>query len=132
MIKEGFLLLEKVSGIFKIRVLFWPEISALGVRFNFDNGRMYPPKYLSAPPPPGMVLWIAVGPLNFYINVSTISHKCDTCIREDEGKISLQANDYDGHASGLCCDSRKLIGSLCQENEPSNESLVEIYWLSFC
>ena len=33
-------------------MLFWPEISALGVFFNFDNGRMRPPKYPSAPPPP--------------------------------------------------------------------------------
>ena len=30
-------------------VLFWPEISALGVLFNFDNERMRPPKYPSAP-----------------------------------------------------------------------------------
>ena len=27
-----------------------PEISALGVFFNFDNERMHPPKYLSDPP----------------------------------------------------------------------------------
>ena len=33
-------------------MLFWPEISALGVFFNFDNKRMHPPKYPSAPPPP--------------------------------------------------------------------------------
>ena len=33
-------------------MLFWPEISALGVFFNFDNERMRPPKYQSAPPPP--------------------------------------------------------------------------------
>ena len=33
-------------------MLFWPEISALGVFFNFDNKRMRPPKYPSAPPPP--------------------------------------------------------------------------------
>ena len=31
-------------------MLFWPEISALGVFFNFDNKRMHPPKYLSDPP----------------------------------------------------------------------------------
>ena len=31
-------------------MLFWPEISALGVFFNFDNERMHPPKYPSAPP----------------------------------------------------------------------------------
>ena len=31
-------------------MLFWPEISALGVFFNFDNERMHPPKYLSDPP----------------------------------------------------------------------------------
>ena len=42
--------MEKVSVFIKIRVLFWPEISALGVFFNFDNERMRPPKYPSAPP----------------------------------------------------------------------------------
>ena len=31
-------------------VLFCPEISALGVFLNFDNERMQPPKYQSAPP----------------------------------------------------------------------------------
>ena len=51
LIKEGvFYLVEKVSVFIKIRVLFWPEISALGVFFNFDNERMRPPKYPSAPP----------------------------------------------------------------------------------
>ena len=43
--------MKKVSVFIKIRVLFWPEISALGVFFNFDNERMSPPKYPSAPPP---------------------------------------------------------------------------------
>ena len=33
-------------------MLFWPEISALGVFFNFDNERMHPSKYPSGPPPP--------------------------------------------------------------------------------
>ena len=33
--------------LIKIRELFWPEISALGVFLNFDNK---PPPYLSAPP----------------------------------------------------------------------------------
>ena len=32
--------MEKVSVFFKIRVLFWPEISALGVFSNFNNERM--------------------------------------------------------------------------------------------
>ena len=41
--------MKKVSVFIKIRVLFWPEISALGVFFNFDNERMRPPKYPSAP-----------------------------------------------------------------------------------
>ena len=45
-------LLEKVSVVIKIRVHFWPEISALGVFLNFDNKRMRSPKYLSAPTPP--------------------------------------------------------------------------------
>ena len=40
----------KNQRFIKIRVLFWPEISALGVFFNFDNERMHPPKYPSAPP----------------------------------------------------------------------------------
>ena len=31
-------------------MLLWPEISALGVIFNFDNERMRPPKYPSDPP----------------------------------------------------------------------------------
>ena len=39
--------MEKVSVFIKIRVLFWPEISALGVFLNFDNKRMRPPKYPS-------------------------------------------------------------------------------------
>ena len=43
--------MEKVSVLIKIRVLFWPEISALGVFFNFGNERMRPPKYPSVPPP---------------------------------------------------------------------------------
>ena len=45
-------LMEKVCVFIKIRVLFWPEISAYGVFLNFDNERMRPPLYLSAPPPP--------------------------------------------------------------------------------
>ena len=44
----------KNQRFIKIRVLFWPEISALGVSFNFDNERMRPPKYPSDPP--GLVL----------------------------------------------------------------------------
>ena len=44
--------MEKVSVFIKIRVLFWPEISALGVFFYFDSERMRLPKYPSAPPPP--------------------------------------------------------------------------------
>ena len=31
-------------------MLFWPEISALGVFLNFDNERMRPPKCPSDPP----------------------------------------------------------------------------------
>ena len=34
------------------KLIFWPEISALRVFLNFDNERMRPPKYQSAPPPP--------------------------------------------------------------------------------
>ena len=43
--------MEKVNVFIKIKVLFWPEISALGVFLNFDNERMRLPKYPSAPPP---------------------------------------------------------------------------------
>ena len=49
--RRGVYYLEKVSVFTKIRVLFWPEISALRVYFNFDIERMCPPKYQSAPPP---------------------------------------------------------------------------------
>ena len=42
--------MEKVSVFIKMRVLFWPEISALGVFFNFDNERIRPPKYQSDSP----------------------------------------------------------------------------------
>ena len=38
-------LVGKNQRFIKIRVLFWPEISATGVFFNFDNERMHPPKY---------------------------------------------------------------------------------------
>ena len=41
--RRGVYLLEKVSVFIKIRVLFWPEISALGVFFNFDNECMRHP-----------------------------------------------------------------------------------------
>ena len=47
--RGGVYLVEKVSVFIKIRVLFWPEIRALGVFFNFDNERMRPPEYPSAP-----------------------------------------------------------------------------------
>ena len=50
LIKEGVLFSGKSQRFLKIRVLFWPEISALGVFLNFDNERMHPPKYLSDPP----------------------------------------------------------------------------------
>ena len=49
--RRGVYFVEKVSVFIKIRMLFWPEISALGVFFNFDNERMRPPQYPSAPPP---------------------------------------------------------------------------------
>ena len=44
--RRGVYLLEKVSVFIKIRVLFWPEISALGVFLNFDNERMPPTSIL--------------------------------------------------------------------------------------
>ena len=43
--RRGVYILENVSVFIIIRVLFWPEISALGVFLNFDNERMRPPKY---------------------------------------------------------------------------------------
>ena len=52
MIKKGCLFSRKNQRYIKIRVLFWQEISALGVFFNFDNERMRPPKYPSDPPGP--------------------------------------------------------------------------------
>ena len=48
--KKGCLFSGKNQRFIKIRVLFWPEIRALGVFFNFDNERMHPPKYQSDPP----------------------------------------------------------------------------------
>ena len=45
--RKGVYVVEKVGVFIKIRVLFWPKISALGVFFNFDNERMRPPKYPS-------------------------------------------------------------------------------------
>ena len=50
--------MEKVSVFIKIRVFFWPEISALRVSLNFDNERMRPPKYPSAPTPLGKLCFI--------------------------------------------------------------------------
>ena len=44
--RRGVYLVERNQRFIKIRVLFWPEISALGVFLNFDNERM-------RPPPPG-------------------------------------------------------------------------------
>ena len=44
--------MEKISVFIKIRVLFWPEISALGVFFNLDNERMHPLNTQVPPPPP--------------------------------------------------------------------------------
>ena len=53
--RRGDFFTGKVSVSFKLRVLFCPKISALGLFLNFDNERMYPPpKYLSAPLPPGL------------------------------------------------------------------------------
>ena len=46
--RRGVYFVEKISVSLKIRVLFWPEISALGVFFYFDNECMGPPKYPSA------------------------------------------------------------------------------------
>ena len=48
--RRGAYLLGKVSVFIKIRVLFWSEISALGVFLNFDNERMRP---LNTKVPPG-------------------------------------------------------------------------------
>ena len=53
--RRGVYLLEKVSVFIKIRVLFWPEISALGVFLNFDNAGA-PPSVPECPLPPGSQL----------------------------------------------------------------------------
>ena len=53
--------MEKVSVFMKIRVLFWPEISALGVFLNFDNERMRPLNTQvppPPPPPPGFIIYL--------------------------------------------------------------------------
>ena len=51
LIKEGvFICWKKSASLLKEGCFFWPEISALGVYLNFDNERMRPPLYLSAPP----------------------------------------------------------------------------------
>ena len=50
--KKGCLFSGKNQRFIKIRVLFWPEISALGVFFNFDNERMHPLNTQVPPPPP--------------------------------------------------------------------------------
>ena len=48
--RRGVFFSWKKQRFIKIRVFFLPEISALGVFFNFDNEHMHPPKYPSAPP----------------------------------------------------------------------------------
>ena len=48
----------KSQSFFKIRVFFWPEISAFEAFFNFGNKRMRPPLYLSLLNiVPGYILW---------------------------------------------------------------------------
>ena len=49
---KGCLFSGKNQRFIKIRVLFWPEISALGVFLNFDNERMRPLNTQVPPPPP--------------------------------------------------------------------------------
>ena len=46
--RRGVFLVEK-KRFLKIRVLFWPEISVLGVFLNFDNERMHPLNTLVIP-----------------------------------------------------------------------------------
>ena len=49
LIKEGVLIYWKVVSVYiNIRVLFWPEISALRVILNFDN------EHMRSPPPPSV------------------------------------------------------------------------------
>ena len=52
LIQEGVFFTGKSQIFLKIRVLFWAEISALGVFLNFDNKRMYPLNTEVPPPPP--------------------------------------------------------------------------------
>ena len=49
--------MEKVSVFIEMRVLFWQEISALGVFLIIDNKRMRPPNYPSAPHPREPLSW---------------------------------------------------------------------------
>ena len=60
--RRGVNLLKKVSIFFiTIRVLLWPEISALGVFLNFDNECMRPLNTIVPPtPPPGNILVCSV------------------------------------------------------------------------
>ena len=57
--RRGVYLLEKVSVFIKIRVIFWPEISALGVSLNFDNESMRSPLYLKSDCNPFARLYIS-------------------------------------------------------------------------
>ena len=91
-------------------MLFWPEISALGVFFNFDNERMHPPRYPNAPPG---VLYNAV----LYLSTCfeglshwNISHQGFThyffCIKSVCSKVLREMNmslksEYDQHVLGV-------------------------------
>ena len=48
--RRGVFFTGKSQLLKKIRVLFWPDISALGVFLNFDNERMHPLYTKVAPP----------------------------------------------------------------------------------
>ena len=48
--RRGVYFLEKVSVFIKIGVLFWPEISAIGVFFNFEKNELMRPSVPECPP----------------------------------------------------------------------------------
>ena len=72
-------------------MLFWPEISALGVFSNFDNERMHPPKYLSDPP--GEIFHLPVSTASSSKSVPTILATQDSFQRTAQKRLTSQLLD---------------------------------------
>ena len=93
--KEGvFIYWKKVSVFIKIRVLFGPEINALGVFFDFDNERMRPPKYPSAPPPPDLKCIMHVHEAMFSFFVKEILNILIVYIHIDPNSMMIFQNGH--------------------------------------